>query len=81
MAMWKGKTEGIYDIVNEAILATKHIDPPKSDLAKTLCDLDLSAMIYPDLYKENVIKIRKEWMHLSDEEYLKGRAEWLDGGC
>ena len=65
------------NVVYEAILDTKWPHTGRSYIGQLLVDLDLCALCDEKRYKENGIKIEKEFEHLSEEEYIEGRTKWL----
>jgi predicted metal-dependent HD superfamily phosphohydrolase len=47
-------------------------------VAKNLIDLDLAILSEaPEVYRDYVNNVRKEYWHLTDEQFLKGRIDWL----
>ena len=69
----KKETENIVQL----ILDTTHKESPKTRLGKIICDLDLREMSEPEQIN-NTPKIRKEYSHLSDGEFDKGRKAFLE---
>jgi len=63
--------------VEQLILITSHKEIPKNKLEKIICDLDLKAMS-ESWQLENSFKIRKEYSHLSYDDWNKGRKEFLE---
>jgi len=74
------QTAGLDDLsqgeIVDLILMTKPDLPARTELQKILCDLDLRGFA-EDWQPENGAKIRLEYSHLSDEEFNKGRKEFL----
>jgi len=70
-----------FNVVRQYILATKHKDTnieDYEDTLKILLDLDLAILGDTwEVYQDYVSKIRKEYSHLSDEEFNAGRKDWL----
>jgi predicted metal-dependent HD superfamily phosphohydrolase len=62
--------------MTDLILDTKHNITPTTKLGKIICDLDLREFV-SDRQKLNTPEVRKEYSHLSDEEFNKGRVEFL----
>jgi predicted metal-dependent HD superfamily phosphohydrolase len=62
----------------EAILATRHKEPPTSDTAKTVVDLDLNILRTStdrfDLYER---RVREEYPWVPDEAWILGRTRVL----
>ena len=69
------KNKHIKEICN-LILVTKHNDTVKTESEKIICDLDLREFT-SIRSKLNSEEVRKEFVHLSDEEFYKGRADFL----
>ena len=63
--------------VKQLILITSHKEIPKSKLERIICDLDLLEFS-EKWHLENSFKIRKEYSHLSDDDWNKGRKEFLE---
>lgn len=58
------------------ILVTTHKGSPQTYLEDIICDLDLREFTSDRQYK-NAEEVRKEFAHLSDEEYDKGRKVFI----
>jgi predicted metal-dependent HD superfamily phosphohydrolase len=59
------------------IILTQHNYPSTDPEAQLLLDCDLIAMADPTLYAYNGANIRKEYSHVPDDAFYKGRAEFL----
>ncbi len=60
--------------VEKLILATRHIDKPRSNDAKLLCDIDLSSLGLPWVqFSQNTKYIREEYAHVPLPQFAKGR--------
>jgi predicted metal-dependent HD superfamily phosphohydrolase len=62
--------------VKGLIMATTHREKYLSWIGESMCDADLKEMAGTN-YMDNSILIRKEFSYLSDEEWRKGRMEFL----
>ena len=62
--------------IRNLILDTKHEINPKTKLGKIICDLDLREFV-SERQPLNTEEVRKEYSHISDEEFYKGRTEFL----
>ena len=62
----------VYQIVRDT---EKHI--PNIPESNDVLDLDLLGLAFPETYKIQGDKIRLEYSHFTDDEFNKGRAEWL----
>ena len=65
----------IEEIVN-MIIATKHDDSAKTRLEKIMCDIDLKQLAFPE-YIQNSNNVKKEFAHLTNKEWKKGRSNFL----
>ena len=59
------------------VLVTTHKGNPQTRLEDIICDLDLRELA-GEMQPENTPLIRKEFGHLTDEEFNKGRVQFLD---
>lgn len=61
--------------VAELILATKHDLPPITDNGRLIVDIDLASLgTPPEIFDLNTANIRKEYAHVSDDDFARGRA-------
>lgn len=67
----------INDIIYNIILSTKHDNSAKTRLEKIMCDIDLRELA-EDWYIDNSYKIKKEYSHLSNEEWKRGRIDFIN---
>ncbi len=64
--------------VKMAILATmRHVCGRHDRISRLMIDLDLCAMASPAEYTENGSRIRKEFSVFDDQDYAKGRVDFL----
>lgn len=65
--------------IKDLILATKHTNVVVTDkLEKCILDIDLSAFASKDVkFKENSAQIRREYAHVSDSDFARGRTKIL----
>ena len=68
--------DGDIDEIVKLILITKHSLPPRNKLEKIMCDCDLKGFVDRDFSKAQK-NVRKEYSFLSDDEWIKGRSEFL----
>jgi len=60
------------------ILATKHDCVPQSADSRLMIDIDLSSLgTLPAIFNINTANIRKEYSHVSDDDFAKGRIEFF----
>lgn len=76
------KVLGLADLfgerVAELIIATKHDVPPSNFDAQVLVDIDLASLGYSEReFDRNTAKIRREYPWLTNEQFNKGRADFL----
>lgn len=66
-------------IVERIILDTRnHV--PSTEESKRVIDLDLSILgESPERYQSYVESIRKEFGHVSEEDWIAGRGAWIEG--
>lgn len=77
---WLGFEEPTLDSAAEAILATMHDSTPRSDVASSVVDADLSILgATKDRYGSYARSIRVEWSHVPDAAFNAGRASVLRG--
>ena len=62
--------------IKSLILIKSHKETPKTKLEKIICDLDLRELS-SDRQSEITEQVRKEYSHLSDKEFYKGRLEFF----
>jgi len=62
--------------INDIIFATRHKDTAQTRLQKIMCDVDLKEFAF-DNYIKNSNNIKKEFSHLTDKEWIKGRSDFL----
>jgi len=60
----------------DIILVTQHNNTAHNRLQKIMCDIDLKEFAY-DNYIENSNNVKKEFGHLTDDEWKKGRSNFL----
>ncbi|HTE29886.1 MAG TPA: Pycsar system effector family protein [Chryseolinea sp.] len=77
-----GTPFGKVNLINNAILATRMPQQPKSMVDKVLCDADLYHLSEPD-YEAKGDLLRKEWVatkqkELTDEEWLTKNLEFME---
>jgi predicted metal-dependent HD superfamily phosphohydrolase len=63
-------------LVTNLILATKHDSKQTDPDCQLICDIDLYRLTGDNL-KEDIADIRFEYSHLSDEQWVRGRADFL----
>lgn len=63
--------------VKSLIMITTHKKLPLTKLEKIICDLDLREFV-SDRQELNAVEVRKEYSHLSDEEWEKSRTEFVE---
>jgi len=74
----------IVNAVRVAIMETRHLEPPSSELGKILCKADLHSLVESDLTEliQYEHKLSKEFQVFPEESYRKGRVDflmkWLD---
>ena len=60
------------------ILLTRHDREPPDIDGKLMVDIDLASLARPaEVFDENTRLIRKEYPHVRDEEFARGRREML----
>jgi predicted metal-dependent HD superfamily phosphohydrolase len=64
--------------VFKMILCTRHNNTSTTRLEKIMCDIDLRDGFNEGHYMDNSINIKKEFSHLSDEEWIEGRINFLN---
>lgn len=65
--------------VHELILATTHRDPPMTNDARLIVDIDLSILAsQPERYEQYCRQIRDEYSFATDEQFAAGRSKFLD---
>jgi predicted metal-dependent HD superfamily phosphohydrolase len=65
------------NVVKQMILDTTTHHTLNDD-SKTVVDLDLIDLAFKDRYIINGENIRKEFSHLTDEQFKEGRIKWLE---
>jgi len=66
------------DAVTEIILATQHHLPTENEVSNAMCDLDLAILgSSPSAYSLYRAAIRREWVHIANKEFNKGRIAFL----
>ncbi len=71
-----GMKNSLITEISELIIITKHTDKPNTHLEKIMCDVDLKGLGTFE-YLINATNVRKEFLYLSDEEWIDGRFEFL----
>jgi predicted metal-dependent HD superfamily phosphohydrolase len=73
-----GASKALSDSVCELILATRHTSLPVTPDEQLLTDIDLAPLGAPaEVFETNGRLIRREYAHLDDQSYARGRAEIL----
>ena len=73
-----GMSDEFIKIVQELILATKHVELPRGFGKQLIADIDLSSLgSSGEVFDANRQAIRKEYVHLSDEKFEKGNQAFL----
>lgn len=66
--------------VRQLILDTRHLAPPATRDGRLLVDIDLAGLAAePHVFDVNTASIRREYAHVPDADYRRGRAEFLRG--
>lgn len=65
------------EVAKWLILVTSHKGSPQTKLEEIICDLDLREFA-SDRQEKNAPEVRQEFSHLSDEEWKKGRIEFIE---
>jgi len=65
------------DTMRWLILVTSHKGSPQTYIEDIICDLDLREFV-SDRQVKNSEEVRLEFAHVSDEEFDKGRIEFID---
>lgn len=70
--------EGMSYLVERYIMDTKHDKTPTTIFGFELCDADLAGLADPwDQFCATGKAIRKEFAHVSDDEFRAGRQKWM----
>ncbi|MEQ9095351.1 MAG: hypothetical protein RIE32_03715 [Phycisphaerales bacterium] len=77
---WLGFEKAILDSAADAVFATTHDGMPRSEVASSVADADLSILgAATDRYRSYARSIRIEWSHVPDSDFNTGRASLLRG--
>ena len=72
---FEGKVGIVQQEIHDLILITKHDRVPKSINQKLITDVDLAILGKPPLqYDKYEVAIRKEYSHVSEDDFRNGRA-------
>ena len=64
--------------VTQLILATKHDFLPGTEDGRLMVDIDLSSLgTPPEIFDQNTADIRKEYAHVSDDDFVRGRVQFF----
>jgi predicted metal-dependent HD superfamily phosphohydrolase len=75
-----GATSHSISRVRELILDTRHVAPPATRDGQLLVDIDLAGLAAePHVFDANTELIRREYAHVSDADFRRGRAAFLRG--
>ncbi len=73
-----GAHSSLTEAVNQMILATRHTAPATKPDEQLLTDIDLAPLgASSDVFEANGRLIRREYAHLDDQSYARGRAKIL----
>lgn len=75
-ASFVGMEPEVVPEISKLILVTKHTDKPKTKLEKIICDVDLKELA-SKWYIKNKKNVRKEYAFLSEDDWKKGRGNFL----
>ena len=60
------------------IIATTHDHIPRNNDARLMVDIDLASLgTPPEIFDQNTANIRKEYSHVSDDHFRRGRAQFF----
>ena len=65
--------------ISNLIMDTRHVYVPETRLGKIIADVDLKQLSILKDREKNDGNIRKEYFHVTDEEWLNGRIRFLKG--
>ncbi|MEA2734494.1 MAG: hypothetical protein QOE14_945 [Humisphaera sp.] len=73
-----GASDAFIDEVQQLILFTRHDREPETPDGKLMVDIDLSSLaLAPERFDENGRKIRREYLHVPEEAFVRGRNDML----
>lgn len=76
---FKRENPKLMEDVSVAIMETKHIEPPKSELGKLICIADMKVLLESDIdgLIQYELKLSREYQTFPHELYRKGRIDFL----
>ena len=75
-----GASENFIHEVQQLILFTRHDVEPTTDDGKLMADIDLASLaLAPERFDENSRRIRSEYLHVPEPDFLRGRNDMLGG--
>lgn len=80
LAQELGLPKKVGEQAGKLVIATEHIEAPQGLAAQIVVDLDLSPLAAPwNVFAQNSLDIRTEYAHLSDDDFKRGRRNFLLG--
>jgi predicted metal-dependent HD superfamily phosphohydrolase len=75
-----GASEAFIHEVQQLILFTRHDLEPDTPDGKLMVDIDLASLaLAPDRFDENSRRIRREYLHVPEEAFVRARNDMLGG--